>query len=357
MSGTGSLIRLYRQGDGKGTNDLFNLVFKKKRDLNTWNWKFDDCLNRDEHAIVVAESGGDIVGMYPSWGRYYKFGNDLILTVQPVEDCVHPGFRGGGRVFIQLHRGYKKRAIETGARFAIGFPTEDHFKIGGRLFGYRSLLSNPVLCKRLNYRLAIRSRFHNLFLERLAYLLSNRLYFLCYSRAAGKGEGRFKIEQVYSFDQRYDRLWERVSRRYGIIGVRDSAYLNWRYLQCPEGGYTIFSSVAGDEVQGYIVVKVLNTDRGEKAGIVVDLITEDEGDLIGGLLDRGILYFLKERVDYVKTFACDRVIYQYLMKRGFKEEGEPLHMAYELFDGNLDEVFLTDRGNWYLSYGDTDLVD
>lgn len=357
MNDTACLIRLYQYGDEKRLNDLFNLVFQKERDLKTWIWKFADNPYHAEHAIVVAESCEKIIGMYPSWGRSYKFGDNLILTLQPIEDCVHPDFRGGGRVFIRLHHEYRKRAVSLGARFAFGFPTDDHFKIGRRLFDYRVLFSVPVLYKRLNLRLAFRNRFGNIFLEKLVYLLSNRLYRIFYSISGMKGQKGFKIERVYSFDKGYDGFWDMVSRRRKIIGIRDSAYLNWRYVQYPKGGYAIFSSMKDGQVQGYIILRISDIDSGERAGLIVDLLTIDNEDLIGGLLNMGIIYFLSEGVDYIKILLEDNLIYNYLIKKGFKKRGDPLYLACELFDENLDEGFLKDRNNWFLSYGDTDLID
>lgn len=352
-----SLIRSYRYGDEKKMDDLFNVVFKKERDLKTWTWKFSDNPNHAEHVIAVAESGGEIIGMYPSWGRYYKFGNDLILTLQPIENCVHPDFRGGGRVFIRLYHEWRKRAVNLGAKFAFGFPTDDHFKIGRRLLGYRVLFSVPVLYKRLNLRLAFRNRFHNIFLERLVYLISNRLYRMLYSISGMMSQKRFEIERVYSFDKGYDRFWSKVSQRYGIIGIRDSAYLNWRYVQHSKKGYAIFRSIRDGEVQGYIILKVLDIDPGERVGFIVDLLAIDNEDLIGGLLTAGITYLLSEEVDCVKILIENNLIYNYMIKNGFKKRDEPLPVAYELYDKNIDEAFLRNRDNWFLSYSDTDLID
>jgi ribosomal protein S18 acetylase RimI-like enzyme len=44
----------------------------------------------------------------------------------------------------------------------------------------------------------------------------------------------FSLEEVQRFDQSYDELdREALSRQGGIFGVRDAAYLNWRYLDVP----------------------------------------------------------------------------------------------------------------------------
>lgn len=347
-------IRLYKHGDEKGMNDLFNLVFKKERDLKAWIWKFEQNPYHTKHVIAIAESGEAIVGMYPSLGRYYKFGNDIILAQQPVESCVRTEFRGGGRVFIRLYHEFHKRSTDLGAKFAFGFPTDDHFKVGRKLLYYKSLFSIPLLYKRLNLRLAFRNRFHNIALERLVYLFSIMLYLIFYSM---KGQKGFKIERVYCFDEKYDKFWDRVSRRYNIIGVRDSVYLNWRYTRYPEGGYAIFSSIKDGEIQGYVILKIADTDPGERVGIIVDLLTIDDESVIGGLLDKAIIYLLGEGVDYAKILPADTVMYDYLIRRGFKKRDEQLNLPYQLFNKGVDESFLRDRTNWFLSYGDTDLID
>src|SRR5690606_8101546 len=44
------------------------------------------------------------------------------------------------------------------------------------------------------------------------------------------------VEPVERFDERHDALWERVRARGGVMMVRDSAYLRWRYGEYPFGG-------------------------------------------------------------------------------------------------------------------------
>ena len=43
----------------------------------------------------------------------------------------------------------------------------------------------------------------------------------------------WKLAWVEQFDERFDGLWERCRDHNGILGVRDSKFLTWRFLSQP----------------------------------------------------------------------------------------------------------------------------
>ncbi len=64
-----------------------------------------------------------------------------------------------------------------------------------------------------------------------------------------------KIEEIKRFDERFDRLWKKISGDYKAIQVRDRAFLNWRFLQCPHLQYRAFAALQNNEVLGYVVIR------------------------------------------------------------------------------------------------------
>ncbi len=52
-------------------------------------------------------------------------------------------------------------------------------------------------------------------------------------------------------DSRFDELWERVAAQSnqidGLIGVRDSAFLTWRFVECPLKSYEFFTLVSTND--------------------------------------------------------------------------------------------------------------
>ena len=58
-------------------------------------------------------------------------------------------------------------------------------------------------------------------------------------------------------DERFDALWESASREPGrVIGVRDRAFLDWRFAQCPLHAYRFYAlESAGGRLAGYAVAE------------------------------------------------------------------------------------------------------
>ena len=89
-----------------------------------------------------------------------------------------------------------------------------------------------------------------------------------------------RVERLTTFDGRFDTLWERACQQYQIVGVRDAAFLNWRYVDSPQQNYEVFALVErSGELAGYIVYFVR-----EAACTIVDLLCIDSEETLDSLL-------------------------------------------------------------------------
>lgn len=69
----------------------------------------------------------------------------------------------------------------------------------------------------------------------------------------------FHGEAVSGFDERFDRLWNRLEKKGMIIGCRNREYLTWRYSKHPVVTYQIYTVTCQKELYGYIIFHI--TDR------------------------------------------------------------------------------------------------
>jgi hypothetical protein len=62
-------------------------------------------------------------------------------------------------------------------------------------------------------------------------------------------------ETITRFDRRFDCLWEKASRHFDVLGERSEDYLTWRFTDCPDLRYEIFTLAdrTSQELLGYIV--------------------------------------------------------------------------------------------------------
>ncbi len=76
------------------------------------------------------------------------------------------------------------------------------------------------------------------------------------------------LVEIASFGEEYDALWRSIEPNDGVAVVKDAAYLNWRYVQCPAASYHRVAAWCGGELAGYIVWR----DRGPNDdGYVLEL--------------------------------------------------------------------------------------
>ncbi len=347
------IVRCYRPGDESRLNDLFNMVFNQRRSLEAWYWLYRDNLSDGLKIISVAESDGEIIAEHANVPVPFKFKDKAVMIAQPVDNLVHPDFRGGA-IIRAIHRHSYKKYSEEDLPFGFGFPTDVYYTVGKRLCKYEDLCSIPVLFKRLNLRGTFKGRISSLpaLFESGIRTISSDIYRL--QVLAKKTPCKCSVQRVSVVDRDIDVLWERAKNRYGIMTVRDCRFLTWRYLDKPGDSYDIFLARDRDEnPAGYIVVKVSESGGGS-TGYIVDILSVNS-IVDKFLLRTALLYFISKKVDFslCRILREDKV-YESLKELGFREHEAfgSTHFIYQLFDQGLDLPFFKNPKNWHLTYGD-----
>ncbi len=169
--------------------------------------------------------------------------------------------------------------------------------------------------------------------------------------------------EVSRFDDRFDAFAQRNKKYLGNSTIRNTSYLNWKYVDCPSDKQKIFA-VADDQqvIKGYIVLSQ-STPFGkeqEKAGVILDIVTEKGQKTIAvRLIKAAIDYFRSQNTHCIKCVMSD-VKYVKVLKRFLfmKKPGKTVLL------GNVDRLpmgsnqeKLKDIENWHmtLSEGDANL--
>lgn len=348
----GYTIREYRVGDEKEINDLFNLVFKQNRSLNEWYWQFRDNPAGSANLIAVAEVTGRIVGQHANVPVYFKFKDKIVKAGQPVDNLIHPSFRGGK----SIKDTYKLSCylyVREGMTFGFGFPNEIYYPVGKKLLKYEDLCPLPTMFKRLSWRLPFKKKFPMLpsYLQLGIQKLSMKFYRLPVI-LKGLSRRTLSLERLSFLGSDMDRLWEKAKDRYGIMAIRDYRFLKWRYLDKPDGPYDILLAQDGNPL-GYVVAKVTRKEE-HLVGYIVDILSIDktvDNFLIGTTLN----YFISKKVDYsLCRILREDEVYNILLDYGFREnEAFPsTPVVYQIFDNEVDCSFFKNLRNWHLTYGD-----
>jgi hypothetical protein len=66
----------------------------------------------------------------------------------------------------------------------------------------------------------------------------------------------YQLAFVAEPDERFDRLWDTARREYPVVGVRNAAFVRWRFVARPEGPLELATLVsrATGELSGYAVI-------------------------------------------------------------------------------------------------------
>lgn len=351
------LIREAQSSDACALNALFNEVFCLDRNVSTWRWKFSGIDSNALTWTAVAETdGGDIVGQYPLIIRPFIVAGRSTVAAQAVDTAISPKHRGSISLIKHLRFAATQRAARGGAELAFGFPLQALEGIGRYLLKYDLLIRIPPRALRLNWNAAVdwRASWLPAGLRRQIGLVTGiaRRWF-------GRGyRGRLSADMLHEaagFDHRFDRLWERCRGQYRFAGIRDRAFLNWRFGLGPDDGYRVFTLESdGDELAGYVIVKDDCLARGG-TGYIMDFLAID-GASLAQLFKAVSVRYSQSGYDRLVLFAMPGHQDKVLDAAGFRflPESESVSVVYSFLAEGGSPSQLSDPACWLLSYADFD---
>jgi hypothetical protein len=160
------------------------------------------------------------------------------------------------------------------------------------------------------------------------------------------------VNRVTTFDSRVDSLWQKASAQFRLSVVRNSEYLNWRYANKPNG-YTILVAEAGNELLGFIVLRVGKPTA--DAGVIVDILTlPGQEPVIQELVAAATDFFREQGVSVVYSYILDDGYYQALRKCGFRDMDSSLILTVRLDSSVEARPWIADPASWHVGFGDSD---
>jgi len=336
-------IRPYAEGDEHAILPLFNETFNTERTLDHWYWKFRDNPYGSHRICVGVSPEGEIVSQYA--GYPLPFCSTLegdgfprsFLTVHAGDTFTHPRVRriGLGKTGLLARTTfyYYAKFLEGAVPFAFGFNTATIKKLGDRYLGYR--FGAPVVLWK-------KGRSSEAY-ERPGFL-----------KTIFSG---LRVEEVHSITPEWDDFFARVSPAYEFLVKRDAAYLQWRYVDCPDKRYRIFAVRKRGTLVGWSVFEA----RGPRL-IWGDALFASRFLESVSLLLRHVLTAYPEPMETVEAWFsrnpkwwCD-----HLQSIGFEAVPEPdgLTLCYRTFrNPMLDDTAVTERlaDHFYYTRGDSDL--
>lgn len=334
---------LLAQLDGK----LFPERFPGKTVTDFCRWKYLESPLGKGH-VAMAVSGGEVVSLSAAVPKRMRISGQEHLVFELGDFITAPSWRRKG-LFSKLIEMLCTASRESGAALVYVRPNESSFPILANKLGFHEF--QQVDERRLVVPSAALSRKTGL---PRSILKATGMDAMAQAVLVPAANG-LRIERLERFGAETDELWARTKGDFAGALVRDSKFLNWRYVDHP-GPFKIWLARRGGEAAGYLVSF---QNRAEPLGWVLDLYTgKDDREASAALLSQAARAMLSDGMRAIYSWTvrpAEPSASGASLRRACPVVGEPyLHVAMKILDsGALKASDIPQRG-WHLALGDFD---
>lgn len=343
--------RTYQPEDAEKLCRLQAAVFGITRTPEYWQWKYRaNPAGNDVTWLAEDTETHCIVGMNGLVPFRFGVYGEQVVAYQSLDIAVLKEYR---RHLVHLEiamRGMEQMSQNSGGcafLFAFGEPVT--IKVSTALMGFVPVAPTPRVVKLLSLRPCVPPRWRG-----MARLADPVLRLVARGRAAPPPPGA-TIRPVPRFDERYDHFWAEQAPRYPLAVWRDSAYLNWRYLDVPEEGYEAYSMGRQGEVLGFSVLRRALVDGRARGRILELAAAEDDPVITRALLSHAVSRFIEQRLGMAAAWIFTSDPRWSAMKDlGFISRPRPgRQMVVRTVSGAVPAEMTATADNWRISWGDS----
>lgn len=325
-----------------------------EKELDVMQWLHQQNLVQ-ENTIYYAFDDDNIAAIYTAIPVYFKVKKNYSKSLQSVDTITDKKYRGKG-LFPKLAKKLYADSTNNGYELVYGFPNENSAPGFFSKLGWTSFGEVPFLVKPLSLRFILKKV---LKLAPKEKQLPEIHQYNIPQTIDIDSVSKIKVLDTFSTD--YDALWQELSQDIDICVNRSAAYMNWRYIQKPGPGYSIFGYFVNDQLKGIVIFTITNK-HGGRIGYLMELIFDKKHPEIGKtLLKKVTRFFKQEKVDAVLAWSLPHSFnYKCFLKTGYYNlplKLRPQHLFFgvrPLNDTNAEPI--RDLNNWYISYSDSDTV-
>lgn len=346
-AGTDTELEKYRQCFSEnGTEKSIELL----------KWFHQQNLPRQQAIYYAIEkSSNDIAAIYTYLPVLLKCMGKVVVAMQSFDTLTDYRHRSKG-LFIKLASKLEKEESLKNNECVYGFANENSVHGFVKKLGFTFFGEVPFLIKPLGVTYLLNKFFKK---KRIQDPLEVNCKIVVPSEVLLKGN--CSIKAISKFDESYNKLWDKIAPQINIGVNRDSAYMNWRYVDKPGEEYARYGFYENGILKGIVVFTLKNKHDG-KIGYLMELLFDPESGNAGKKLLKFCTTTLKNNKAHLILAWCFPHSFNYFChkKAGFYRFPEKFRpqklcvIAKVLKSDHANEIY--NIKNWYVSYSDSDTV-
>tara|TARA_B110000438_G_scaffold303743_1_gene366927 strand:- start:2139 stop:3191 length:1053 start_codon:yes stop_codon:yes gene_type:complete len=170
-------------------------------------------------------------------------------------------------------------------------------------------------------------------------------------------------ELTDNFDETFENLARKTSKRVSVMNNRTKEFLNWRYKNHPTQKYQIFILKTNHKLIGYIITKIHFIGK-KKIGVILDYMVDsnhENQEELKNLIFRAISNFWDNDVSIAIATSRKGLLENKLLHDcGFFNAPSflkpvSLHFVVQIFNNDIKNRKLNLFDNWFFAFGDYDI--
>ena len=244
------------------------------------------------HAIVYsARHHGKIVASFALAPKVFQVDGQRCLVGKTMDMFTDPAYQGMGLIKRCTEAVFSEaRASGIGGWYVT--PSVNSYPIFTDKWGYREDFGLSYRTQVLSYAAVLSAAIKPRFMGQLCGTALDGIVRLLPGRRGRLSSG-FSIESMATMGEEVDDLWRQVSGGYRVALIRNSSYLNWRYVANPDE-YTLLGLRRGGRLVGLLVLAE-TVRRGVAVTEIVDYVSPADDSEILTMLVQSALNHAKER--------------------------------------------------------------
>jgi hypothetical protein len=345
-----AVIRAYLHGDEHDLVTLLDLPFSHDVALAHWRWKLMHWPSQAPN-VWLATVAGRAVFHYGGIPLRYSVNGSIAAVMISVDAITAPEFRRRGLLTRGTSRAFAEWKAQ-GVAFTLGLPNE---RWGSRTAaaGWRDLFALQWLVRPLRPEVLAARRLGMPWPRRGTIItkLWRRL-----PRNRLRKHGDIELRRVTRAEGCFDRLWDRCRPDAKFSAVRDSAWVQWRFLSSPTRKYDVVLAQRGREAAGYCASYIEKT-REKTSAFLAELVGPDS-DVAAqeSLLAEVVTSTYDAGADMLAALAVPGTTFHQSLRRSGFLRGPAFRVHIVPFAPDLPMDLLRSPENWRLTGADFDVL-